>query len=131
VPGLVERSPNSHVRTLKEPTWCRLLALLGQRGDRIIIDMLLDCAIFLPVTGGIGNYIQLSGIPMSDLKPDEKQKEQLLHNEANQPAKGVPLNQHGENRSPSAITFVRSRMLYAKAALNAKGGVRFGMRHIR
>ncbi|KAH4908622.1 hypothetical protein HBI80_055510 [Parastagonospora nodorum] len=130
VPGLVERSPNSHVRTLKEPTWCRLLALLGQRGDRIIIDMLLDCAIFLPVTGGIGNYIQLSGIPMSDLKPDEKQKEQTLHNETNQPTKSVPFNQHGENRSPSAITFVRSRMLYAKAALNAKGGVRFGMRHI-
>jgi hypothetical protein len=26
---------------------------------------------------------------------------------------------------------VRSRMLYAKAALNAKGGIRFGMRHIR
>jgi hypothetical protein len=35
------------------------------------------------------------------------------------------------NRKPSAITFVRSRMFYARAALNAKGGVRFGMRHIR
>jgi telomerase reverse transcriptase len=131
VPGLVERSPNSHVRTLKEPTWCRLHALLGQRGDRIIIDMLLECAVFLTVNGGSGNYIQLSGIPISDLKPDEKLKDQPLHGEANQIAKGLPLNQHSENRSPGAITFVRSRMLYAKAALNAKGGVRFGMRHIR
>lgn len=34
-------------------------------------------------------------------------------------------------RKSSGIRFVRSRMLYARAALNAKGGVRFGMRHIR
>ena len=36
-----------------------------------------------------------------------------------------------EPRKLTAIRFVRSRMLYARAALNAKGGVRFGMRHIR
>jgi len=36
-----------------------------------------------------------------------------------------------EIRKPSTIKFVRSRMLYARAALNAKGGVRFGLRHIR
>ena len=36
-----------------------------------------------------------------------------------------------KRRKLSTITFVRSRMLYARAALNAKGGVRFGMRHIR
>jgi telomerase reverse transcriptase len=35
------------------------------------------------------------------------------------------------NHSPSAITLVRNRMFYARAALNAKGGVRFGLRHIR
>jgi telomerase reverse transcriptase len=127
VPGLAERSPNSHVRTLKEPTWCRLHALLGQGGDRIIMDMLLDCAIFLPLEGGISNYYQLSGIPISDLKPDEKRKDV----DVSPNAKPTPANQCDESRSPSAITFVRSRMLYAKAALNAKGGVRFGMRHIR
>jgi telomerase reverse transcriptase len=131
VPGLVERSPNSHVRTLKEPTWCRLHALLGQRGDRIMMDMLLECAIFLPVHGGTGNCYQLCGIPVSDLRPDQKHKEDPVHDEANQLAKGVLTSQHSENRSPSAITFVRNRMLYAKAALNAKGGVRFGLRHIR
>ena len=31
----------------------------------------------------------------------------------------------------SQISFVRSRMLYARAAFNAKGEVRFGLRHIR
>jgi hypothetical protein len=47
----------------------------------------------------------------------------------------VPLTREaalkGEDRKPSAIVFIRSRMFYARAALNAKGSVRFGMRHIR
>lgn len=34
-------------------------------------------------------------------------------------------------RKPTDITFVRSRMLYARAALNARGNVQFGLRHIR
>lgn len=34
-------------------------------------------------------------------------------------------------KSPSDIIFVRSRMLYARAALNARGLVHFGLRHIR
>ena len=34
-------------------------------------------------------------------------------------------------RAPNEITFVRNRMLYARAALNAYGRVRFGLRHIR
>lgn len=34
-------------------------------------------------------------------------------------------------RKPTEIIFVRSRMLYARAALNARGMVHFGLRHIR
>jgi telomerase reverse transcriptase len=34
-------------------------------------------------------------------------------------------------RTPGNIVFVRNRMLYARAALNAQGGVSFGLRHIR
>ena len=34
-------------------------------------------------------------------------------------------------RCPSAISFVRSRMMYARAAINAKGEVKLGLRHIR
>ncbi|KAF2831905.1 hypothetical protein CC86DRAFT_82738 [Ophiobolus disseminans] len=130
VPGLVARSPNSHVRALKEPVWCRLQALLGQGGDRIIIDMLLECALFCPVEGGTGNLCQLSGSPISDLKHDQKRKDDQANGEIDQVAKEVLPSQRSEQKSPGAITFVRSRMLYAKAALNAKGGVRFGMRHI-
>ena len=35
------------------------------------------------------------------------------------------------HKSPAAIIFVRNRMFYARAALNAKGKVTFGLRHIR
>jgi hypothetical protein len=34
-------------------------------------------------------------------------------------------------KRPSEIIFVRNRMLYARAALNARGLVQFGFRHIR
>lgn len=33
--------------------------------------------------------------------------------------------------TPSSIIFVRNRMMYARGALNAQGGIRFGLRHIR
>lgn len=32
---------------------------------------------------------------------------------------------------PNSIIFVRRRMLYARPALNGKGDIRFGLRHIR
>ena len=37
----------------------------------------------------------------------------------------------GVLRGAAEIIFVRNRMLYARAALNAQGGVSFGLRHIR
>lgn len=93
------------------------------------MDLLLSDSIFLPVAGDCGNYYQLSGFPISELKPElttsNASPSVLLE------AALLPPRPTDEVRKPTAITFVRSRMLYAKAALNAKGGVRFGMRHIR
>ena len=34
-------------------------------------------------------------------------------------------------KKPAEISFVRNRMFYARAALNARGNVTFGLRHIR
>jgi telomerase reverse transcriptase len=127
IPGLFAVYTNNHVRTLKEEPWPQLLLLLGKAGERIMIDLLLDCSIFRQVRAGRGNYEQLSGIPVSELDyrtaqsagatptcaPDEKKN-------------GVDAA-----RGPAEITFVRSRMLYARAALNARGLVHFGLRHIR
>ncbi|KAH9860521.1 hypothetical protein J1614_011852 [Plenodomus biglobosus] len=130
IPGLFERHPNNQAKVLKSPPWCRLHALLGPGGDRLMVTLLLDCSIFLPVEGSVGNLYQLSGVPLSDLKPakvpEPRPVQTVLPIET--PIHRSPLN--SENRKPGAITFVRSRMLYARAALNAKGGVRFGMRHI-
>jgi len=62
IPGIVSRYHNSYVETLKGPLWCRLHAVLGQGGDRIMMDLLLDCGIFNHIQGRPGNYYQLSGM---------------------------------------------------------------------
>ena len=58
------------------------------------------------------------GKPLSDIeaRSHEKTGEQLVDDIA---------------KTPSEIVFVRNRMLYARAALNAHGVVHFGLRHIR
>ncbi|KAF2794045.1 hypothetical protein K505DRAFT_361455 [Melanomma pulvis-pyrius CBS 109.77] len=129
IPGLVAHFENIYVHTVKGPLWCRLHAVLGEGGDRIMMDLLLDCGIFYSIEGRPGNYYQLSGIPISEIKYEPLIKDDGI-SKAAEPTKQKLDVLNSENRKPSTITFVRSRMLYARAALNAKGGVRFGMRHI-
>ncbi|CAN9372830.1 unnamed protein product [Alternaria alternata] len=126
----ISKNWNHPPQTLKEPVWCRLHALLGQGGDRIIIDMLLESSIFIPLNADMGNYYQLSGMPISEIKSDGFQKSNTVRVDAGYEAVNNPSRVKSECKTAGTITFVRSRMLYAKAALNAKGGVRFGMRHI-
>ncbi|POR39451.1 Telomerase reverse transcriptase [Tolypocladium paradoxum] len=117
IPGVYSLYPNSHVAALMLAPWPHLLALLGQSGQRIMIDLLLDCSIFLTVGAGLGNYYQLGGVPLSELELS-----------SNPPA----LNPNGRPaaRKPSDITFVRSRIFYAKPALTARGRVQAGYKHI-
>ena len=61
IPGIVARYPNNNVSTLKNGAWSSLLALLGQEGDRIMLDTLLHCGLFMLCSGGNGNCYQLSG----------------------------------------------------------------------
>ncbi|KAK4128774.1 hypothetical protein N657DRAFT_629813 [Parathielavia appendiculata] len=123
IPGLCSIYPNQHVQTLKASPWPQLLMQLGKEGERIMIGLLLDCAIFRPVKAGKGNFHQLSGIPLSELEP--------LMNVGDK-GKSPPTASDTKNVAlrPSDISFVRSRMLYARAALNAQGLVHFGLRHI-
>jgi telomerase reverse transcriptase len=125
IPGLCAVFPNPHVRALKAPPWPQFLMLLGKEGERIMIDLLADHAIFRLVKVGKSNLYQLCGIPITELEPLPPQ--QLLEK---QPTLAVSTKPTAELR-PSDISFVRSRMLYARAALNAKGLVHFGLRHIR
>ncbi|KAJ4301248.1 Telomerase reverse transcriptase [Kalmusia sp. IMI 367209] len=132
IPGLSSIYRNTAVETLKGPLWCRLHAILGKTGRLIMMDMLIESGIFSPVEGspGDGNLLQLSGIPLSELKPAHVPISVPSIVPMNYVTTKKPNSLVSENRKPNAITFVRTRMMYARAALNAKGGVRFGMRHI-
>ena len=46
---------------VKSDPWPRILALMGKEGERAMIDLLLDCGVFLVVGSGRGTYQQLSG----------------------------------------------------------------------
>jgi telomerase reverse transcriptase len=61
IPGLLSIHPNSHVTSIKADPWPQVLALMGKEGERAMIDLLLDCGIFLAVGSGRGTYHQLSG----------------------------------------------------------------------
>lgn len=124
IPGLYPLYPNQHAHALKQAPWPQLLLLLGKEGERIMIDLLVDCAVFRSVKAGKGNFYQLSGAPISELEPFEQGENQKDSSRAADGQQAVELR-------PSEISFIRSRMLYARAALNARGLVHFGLRHIR
>ncbi|UKZ53736.1 hypothetical protein TrVGV298_007534 [Trichoderma virens] len=111
--GVFSLYPNFHVRALREAPWPHLLALLGQAGERVMINLLYKCSIFLKVDAGRDNYLQLTGIPLSEL--DTKASDHTLKSQM---------------RKPSDITIVRSRIFYAKPATTAKGLVQAGFKHI-
>ncbi|KAL8370639.1 hypothetical protein RB595_000827 [Gaeumannomyces hyphopodioides] len=126
VPGLFSVYPNQHVRMLKDSFWPELLGLLGQAGEKIMIDLLLDYSVFVSVHAGSGNYYQLSGKSLNDLEPPTSSSAPQATYQNGQ----GPGSSSSTEKSPAAIVFVRSRMLYSRAALNARGAVHFGLRHI-
>ncbi|KAL8771820.1 MAG: hypothetical protein Q9194_004766 [Teloschistes cf. exilis] len=62
IPGLILHYPNSHVRTLKTRPWTDLLDFLGKDGEQIMLDLLLNAAVYMSVKNGQGNYYQLSDV---------------------------------------------------------------------
>ncbi|KAG0650734.1 Telomerase reverse transcriptase [Hyphodiscus hymeniophilus] len=128
IPGVISTYPNDHVAAMKASPWAEVLALMGREGERMMIDLILDCGIFVPIESGRGSYHQLSGQPLGDIQP------LLVFNGPSSyqkfKAKAKARSPMTTVHSPACITFVRNRMLYARAALNAQGKVRFGLRHI-
>lgn len=154
IPGVVSHFPNSHVSTIKNTVWADVLSLLGKEGERIMLDLILKSGIFIAVQSGRGNYYQLSGkchcrvcpngglffmsigTPLTELQPRSVigsfRKPQEPKPSANfQPLSNPASILRKALKSSAAIIFVRNRMFYARAALNAKGKVQFGFRHIR
>ena len=64
IPGLFSVFQNHHAEALKRAPWPGLLVLLGKAGERIMMELLLDCSIFVSVSSGTGNMWQLSGRPL-------------------------------------------------------------------
>lgn len=56
--------PNSHVTAMKAWPWPHVLALLGKVGERVMVDLIVDCGIFPEIENTNGNYYQLSGEPI-------------------------------------------------------------------
>ncbi len=65
LPGIIQVYPNYRVTAMKASPWPQILNLLGKEGERIMIDLILDCGIFAAIDGGKGNYHQLSGMSIS------------------------------------------------------------------
>lgn len=61
IPGVISTYPNHHVAAMKASPWPEVLALMGKEGERMMIDLILDCGIFLAIESGRGSYHQLSG----------------------------------------------------------------------
>ncbi|QSZ30101.1 hypothetical protein DSL72_004621 [Monilinia vaccinii-corymbosi] len=128
IPGINSIYPNSHVTAMKAWPWPHVLALLGKAGECVMLDLILDCGIFLTFENANGSYYQLSGQPLGEIstitvaKPHERVPETDKCSKKKQ--------QPGVLHKPAEITFVRNRILYAKHALDAQGEVQFGFRRI-
>jgi telomerase reverse transcriptase len=52
---------------MKAAPWTQVLTLMGREGERTMIDMILDCGVFISIEAGTGSYHQLSGKSCSSL----------------------------------------------------------------
>ena len=131
VPGVLSNCPNQQVQTLKKHPWCVLPSLLGKGAERIISDMLIQCGVFQAVDNST-NLHQLSGVPMSDLKPLKPAQVDQPRVAAydRKPSREAVAAPSDARRGLSDIRFVRHRMLYAKPTLGAEGKVHFGLSHL-
>lgn len=140
IPGLYTVKSRANINTLKRPEWTHLLSMLKGGGDKIMIDLLLDCSIFQYTKANNNSLLQISGIPIS--VPAARATSKMASNDALDPTKAdnhilmppppsrsVKLGSL-QVRSPATIQFVRSRMLYGKPKLNARGVNFFGLPHV-
>ncbi|KAI9674434.1 MAG: hypothetical protein M1817_001772 [Caeruleum heppii] len=137
-PGLIARSPNDQLETLKAPEWGKILKLMGTDGEKAFFHLLLKCSLFAPIRSGTGNYYQLSGTPVANLDPIGNRRKPAIGGEGND--LGLPDNapdpRHGRiqpKKKASAIgsiALVRVRMLHARTALDNQKNIRMGLQRI-
>lgn len=121
IPGVACNYPNQNVDKLTAPEWGSLLANLGVHSHQIMIDLLLNCALFEPAESGTGALVQFSGLPMTAIAKPIQPKTTRTDQQSQEPKDSSTV------RSPSAIQFVRARMFYGPYKLTRNGAVRFGL----
>ncbi|MCJ1432065.1 hypothetical protein MMC27_001421 [Xylographa pallens] len=129
IPGLLSLYPNAQVASLKDAAWSGVLKRLGKAGAQIMLDLILDHGLFVEVDVGRDNFYQLSGVPLSELPILEETDESVCKKEATKNCRSSSKIKSAL-RNPNSISFVRNRMMHARSALNARGEVQFGLRHI-
>ncbi|KIW03271.1 hypothetical protein, variant 1 [Verruconis gallopava] len=154
IPGIVCTFANPHVEFVTSAAWCALLRLLGPGGDIVMVDLLLECCLFLPLSPSpsdssgsrnVRSLKQFSGVPLSSLQPcaslvaasaDASVAPNRASDVALRPAAPGALTsvaQSGANtlsRLPSQIRFVRNRMFFAQPSVSANGRIKFGLHSI-
>jgi telomerase reverse transcriptase len=149
--GLDSNCPDKNAAIVRGPLWSRLLSILGNEGEKVMVELLLYPGIFLQVGNEESNFCQISGKSNSSHNAGEIVKRMRRHSEN---ILGIPLHnleafpgqtsitapspalRNGgksvtSSKTPAAITVVRSRMFYARPALSSRNQVQLGLRHIR
>ena len=147
--GISAFHPNQNLGEVKSALWSRVLGLVGKEGLLMMLDMLLHYAIYIRCREGnnlrqlsgnplvvalIANAHNLLGTPLGDLQVLPISNGSICRSHPSALDNSVHaggISTAMKPRAESSITFVRQRMLYARAALNANGKVALGLRHIR
>ncbi|WEW60057.1 Telomerase reverse transcriptase [Emydomyces testavorans] len=127
IPGVVPQYPNKNVSMLKGFPWTDVLNLLGANCEEIMLHLLLDCGLFISLDSNKGTYYQLSDLKTIDVAASDENGP----SKENENVKGVAIRAEKALLSPKNIIFVRTRVLYARPALNARGEAKLGLQHIR
>ena len=93
-------------------------------------ETIISCAVGHVTVGDVAveSAHQWIGIPIARLKPLAEVKDRTgISGSSSRHARGTDA----KSWTPGHINFVRSRLLYARAAFNARGQVRYGLPHIR
>jgi hypothetical protein len=63
IPGIICKYLNPHIELVTSTAWSALLALLGKGGDIVMVDLLLECCMFVPTSSNNSRSLrQFSGI---------------------------------------------------------------------
>ncbi|RKF55197.1 Telomerase reverse transcriptase [Erysiphe neolycopersici] len=110
---------NYHVTSMKASPWPQVLTYLGKRKEKAMLDLILDCGIFIPMDELNRNYYQLCGFPLGNIDIIPETGISIEENK---------LNQEKSPRTASLIKIVRNRIMYGRCELDASGNIIFGLK---